>query len=392
LAAQQLAELATALATAQRAGNLGDVAASVNDPDTLLFFAVRSLLFSTALVADSSNWETSLPVHEINALYRHREGLHATYSEMSVLFTTTISDNANVKPGWYWFKDLTPPSLAHILTVEALSSKDMASRSKSFDMLRRAKTPLSLGTDESVWRALGEIDPDLQDAAWAYIVDVVTLTDLQEIGRSEVGAWIEQRMGWLQAWVEAGRDLDAFLPLNLNFQFISQPLRSTMLRKIPQLSNEALQTLVSGPEIEWSQAAQHESQRRNSSPSGLGLANPSGLSPASVTGSPRERETPEMRYQRLGAETSPALRNKLDWYSLDAPEAYRLLVERGDINRETVRHDLFDKFEQFRTDSLGTSRKGKRCRKSRGISAGTGRVRPDVFEFLHKRSSHGPIG
>ena len=70
--AKQLAELSDVLAPLRDAGSFSGMARSISDREMYRFWAVRSLLLSAGLVSESCGWETPIPVHEINTLYRFR--------------------------------------------------------------------------------------------------------------------------------------------------------------------------------------------------------------------------------------------------------------------------------------------------------------------------------
>jgi len=101
----QLAEFARSLAPVFESSDLNSIATAMNDAADLEFLAVRGLLLSSALVSISGSSSTLMPTHELNTLYRSRDRLRATEEEFDLLLGTILSDGADVKPGWFWFKE-----------------------------------------------------------------------------------------------------------------------------------------------------------------------------------------------------------------------------------------------------------------------------------------------
>lgn len=353
-AGRQLATLAHDLEPAFETGDLNEITAAISDADEVAFLAVRTFLLSAALVSVSGASATLLPAHELNTLYRYRDRLRATRNERHVLFKTILADDFDVKPGWYWFRDLEVEQVTIILIAIALLDDETTARERSFEILRRAHVPIF---PPELQRELREIPSGLRDVAWAYLVDLTTPEDLKVLREWATGTWLESRVQWLQAWTETGRDLDAFLAKIPDPQLIPEPMKQSIRASIAQLADASLQALRSMPILDLSEAAAAELRRRGapiskdeSAPDLTGK-----LLAAFLEGSPNEpnsevRETDDERYERLNRENSDGLRNSLNWYSVDSATNYQLLVERGEIARDIARKDLLDRFRRIRDE------------------------------------------
>ncbi|MGO9094598.1 MAG: DUF4062 domain-containing protein [Bryobacteraceae bacterium] len=359
MAGRQLAELTHSLIPAFETGDLRDIAAAIGDPREVTFLAVRSLLFSAALVAVSESSDTPLPVHELNTLYRHRDRLLATDNELYILLRTVLADSFDVKPGWYWFRNHEPPATTGALVAIALLDNEATARARSFEILRHAQVPVSPSVRDPVLvRGLMEIPSNVRDAAWAYLVDVIKPEDLDAVRESADGTWLEPRLDWLLAWTESNRNLDRFLPHIPDPQLIPDQMKQSILAGISDLADASLEALKSMPVPGLSEAAVAELRARGTL--GEGGRTPTvrrhGLTLASsfrgFLGSSSEAgATDEDEYDRLSRENTDSIRNSLDWYQLAGPAAYQLLVERGEIAKEIARKDLTERFQRIRDES-----------------------------------------
>src|ERR1017187_10116957 len=361
-AGDQVATLARFLEPAFETGDLSEVTGALNDEREAAFLAVRSVLLSAALVAASGTSATALPIHELNTLYRYRGRLRATSHELSVLLRSILADDLDLKPGWYWFRDYEVEEVEGILISTALFGDDTEARARSFDILRRAQVAISTRVrNEFLERSLREIPSNLRDAAWAYLVDTSAPEDLKLLRDWATGTWLEPRVQWLQAWTDAGRDLDNFLPRVPDPQLIPEPMKQSMRASISLLADESLRAIISLPVFDLSEAAAAELASRKAPvdkdrrPPGMRLVGrslaSSLLAAARVPGS-EAGDPDEERYERLPGENSDTLRASLDWYTPDGWTSYQLLVERGEISREVVRKDLADRFQRIHDDSF----------------------------------------
>ncbi len=355
-AASQLAELSDVLSPLRDTGTFSAMARSIPERETYRFWAVRSLLLSAGLVSESCSWGTPIPVHELNTLYRFRARIQASDTEKSVLLATILADGTNVKPGWFWFRDWTPAAVSSLLAIEAMFGNDVNSQRKSFEILRRAKTPLRSIDGASLILDINWIAPEVEDAAWAYLVDAASIADLGALSASELAPWLGSRIEWLQNWIHDQRELDAFLPRGLDFQLMPEPIKQQVIERIPSLSTDSLQALEFCPDLRLSSPAtlevKHRAEAKGKLSTDLREPQTAGklMSLSSTFGEVESAE--EEPYERLRQMQSSDLRRQLFWYDLDSPTAYRLLIERGEVARQDARSNLLNRFESFRKDSL----------------------------------------
>jgi len=358
MAGGQIAELARSLAPAFETGDLSDITTVLGDAKEVTFLAVRSVLLSAALVAESGSSEMSLPIHELNTLYRYRDRLRATERETYVLFKALLAEDTDLRPGWFWFRNDEPDSITKDLFLVALFEHDKTIRVKAFEILRRTQVSIfERGlSSETLQRALGSVSPDLREAAWAYLVDVAKPADVKGLRELTKNTWLEERIAWLQAWTES-RDLDQFLSTVPDPQFIPEPMKELILTKLSQLSEKSLHVLGSLPIVDLREAAFAE-LRASGVPAGgdAGTSGPAGqllllAAPNYAGGGSEPTETDEEKYARLSREDSESLQRSLNWYDIGAHINYQLLIERGEISREVVRGDLTDRFHRLRNES-----------------------------------------
>jgi hypothetical protein len=354
-AGDQLATLAQSLAPAFASGDLDEVTKALNNPDETAFLAVRALLLSLALVAASGTSASKMPTHELNTLYRYRERLRATDDELYLVFRTILTDESDVSPGWFWFSTFSARAITLRLLRIIHYDDDSGARAASFSVLRNAGIPIFPEFHESfLMETVPSLPAEVHDAAWAYLLDVVTAEDMKALGDAR-GTWLESRVSWLKTWLDAGRDLDQFLPKSPDPQLLSEPMKQLIAGSITRLSDASLGALSSMPLTELSDQAADEiakrgitarqagprlRRRRNSLESLL-------FSRPFDEGTKRE-ETDEERYDRLSRQTSDDLKRILDWYTLDGRTTYQLLAERGEISREIVRADIDNGFQRIR--------------------------------------------
>jgi hypothetical protein len=351
----QIAEFAQALRPAF-AGDLQEVAVALSDWDQFAFLAVRSVLLSAALVTASGTAGTLLPVHELNTLYRYREKLEATGSEIHVLFRSLLGDSLDLRPGWFWLRDYDFEAVTANLMVEALTGNDPASRARSFEILRHARSSIFTVRDDILERSLREIPAELYEAAWAHLVDVATAEDLSHLRAWALGTWLEPRIEWLEAFIESGRELDTFLARGPDPLLFPEYLQETIIDQVSHLSERTLQVLSTTPAARLSDAAKAEATRRVAWTE-FGQAKKHGsLEPFAahrvhdLQVAPNS-EADEQTYERLREKETGEIEGVLDWYAPDGAEAYRILAERGKIPREIVRQDLLSGFARVRDES-----------------------------------------
>jgi len=245
-----------------------------------------------------------------------------------------------------------------------------AAREKSFEILRLARVPIpEYARDPLLKSVLPKVPLQLRDAAWAYLVDVATTEDVRVLRESAHGTWLESRLDWLEAWLGTGRSLGKFLQKVPDPQLIPEPMRRSIIAGIDQLPAVSLDALWSMPVPALQDAAAKElrsrglpvGEVRRVTPGPMRVAPPSaslGLGqftqlpgPAPSVSAGGSTGTDEARYERLGQTGNADLTGSLNWYNLDGPPSYRLLVERGHIPREVVHRDLSEQFKRIHEES-----------------------------------------
>jgi hypothetical protein len=352
-AGRQIATLVNALEPSFKDGDLSKVFANPDDGNENAFWAVRSALLSAALLARTGSAGEPIGTHELNTLYKYRERLRPTRRELSVLFESFLRDESDVKPGWYWFRTR---NIARQLTITAMIGHDPDARKVAFRLLRQTKIVDPEFRDDFIRAVLPDITADVQDEAWDYLAAIATPDDIDVLRVEAADTWLAPRLSWLASWVSSGRSLDLFLRTSPDPQLIPNSMNKAIANSISQLSDDTLAALSSMPLGSISQSASTELNVRTK-PSATRTAREPRRSGLSFGLAALERvgqgESDEQVYARLSLLDSSMLNKLIDWYSNEGPIAYRLLAERGDISRDTVRADLSQGFERVLRDSEG---------------------------------------
>lgn len=104
-------------------------------PDALDFWKrTRLFLFASALFSDSHIGET-FGAHEINLAYRKRKEWALSKAEFQFLVRSIVNDGYDVKPGWYWLKNIPEETVDQIYVSLAINDQNAAVRAKAFSLL-----------------------------------------------------------------------------------------------------------------------------------------------------------------------------------------------------------------------------------------------------------------
>jgi hypothetical protein len=87
------------------------------------FLVARLFLLSTTLMAHRYT-SAVLGTHEINLLYKHRQKLDMTTTEQYQVLRSFLSNNADVQPGWFWFRQMPDDQIGNSLFL--LAARDTA--------------------------------------------------------------------------------------------------------------------------------------------------------------------------------------------------------------------------------------------------------------------------
>lgn len=362
-AAADLAEFSRLLRPALDTGDLKTITETVSDGDDFAFLAVRGALLAAALVSVSGTSTPLLATHEVNTLFRYKERLHATGDELDVLFRTILGSRSDTEPGWYWFRDLDQGRVIGWLFKTILYDPDNRIRESGLNLVTEVKWPIPSNEEfrTALFHSLLNAPAALHDAAWKYLVALVTSAHLEELKRLASGTWLESRVTWLEEWLSSGRLLEAFLQKRPDPQLIPAALRSEISRELPQFCDDSLQLVAAMRLSTISSEAADELSRRGIALSDEAQAQLTAFSQSlaglmmgrwnSPTAAGDAVESDEARRARLISLSSDVLRPLVSWYRLDGRVAYAILLERGDLDVSTVRTDLATKFQRLQDES-----------------------------------------
>ena len=397
---KQLKELSGSLSKAFETGSQVFFA---NDGSLLSEFEViRLFLLTSTLIARRHTGEV-LGTHEINLLYKHRKQLETASSETHQLFRTIVEDSADVKPGWYWFRDVTGEKIAYVLV--SIADRDSSDRAKVRALELLTASQASIPRD--LWPALPFYDDSamVQEHAFDYVgaigdetalefleriadPDDPKLTSLTKDARLQILARLDPN-GALAEVFESGEylsndqlktiltrisDVDeqyllkgTISPMELMRKASLQELirrgnlsthLAEQLTNDPSLSVRAIafQSLAAQGallDLETVRKALSADQGSTNAGKSLGLA-------ALLSGQTKE-DLPDIdsivvTYYRT--QSTETLLSSVDWYSLNGHLAYEALaLDRFDVISNDLRSDLANGFERVRTESLKRAEK-----------------------------------
>lgn len=174
-ATMQRTKAVKALMTSLAAGKFGFDEAASGSPRE--FDVARLFLSAKALFALRCSRE-SLTSHEANYLYLHREALRLDSWESELLLDALLGSNADIVPGWYWFRSLTLEHATKLLWGSALESPTERVRKNAISLLQKAR----VDTGKSGWERENLFEAVLRDSPG---VQTAFFTYLLKVGRSE---------------------------------------------------------------------------------------------------------------------------------------------------------------------------------------------------------------
>lgn len=153
-----------------------------DDTGVLAEFEVARLSLLVSTLLSRRHTSEVMDTHHINLLYKHRRELDTTYEEKSQLFRTIIEDPSQVKPGWYWFRNISEDALPTTLLSFAHHGWSEAVTIRALELLTSTQSMIP----KELWPALPLFDDSLRvrQKAFEYVGAVgndATLTFLQKI-------------------------------------------------------------------------------------------------------------------------------------------------------------------------------------------------------------------
>ncbi len=130
---EQLENLSASIASAVKSGQLEfsiDEAKFLSEFDIARLYLLATTWIGRRYTADF------LATHEVNLLYKYRRELEATSDEEFELFRTILHDEANVAPGWFWFRELPLNVLSGTLFSIVTSDRDRNLRARALQVMR----------------------------------------------------------------------------------------------------------------------------------------------------------------------------------------------------------------------------------------------------------------
>jgi len=121
-------QLATLLQRTLDSVNKGSMDLVKGAPEVGETDATRLYLASASLAKNRHTLET-LSVHDINLAYKHRKEIAPTERERHLLERTLLGTDADVVPGWYWFKDMTEQDVKwQLLSLSLVDGNEAVAR------------------------------------------------------------------------------------------------------------------------------------------------------------------------------------------------------------------------------------------------------------------------
>lgn len=324
----------------------------------------------------------------INTLFKYREELDSAPRELYQLMRSLVGDPNNVRPGWYWFKDLARDAVEHDLSFIALSDDNEHVRSRALDLITALGIrphPRWIEPEDFVDVALRDEAQTVRKATLEYLKTHGTPDDLKRIqpmsatGDSTLRDQIGNTRLLILARHEPGK---SFAELIDNQPSQVQVILGEIEKKSPELSSETLTKTLEHKHSGIRELAVRELSRRkeldDEKVTEL-LKDPSEKIREycfrSLIGRGREfgaeelRETfqkgkvnllgrPGVDVQSLIIEMYKSfpfdrLSETIDWFSVDGPPAYQALALYHFAAVENrIRTDLEGKFQDIKRLSL----------------------------------------
>lgn len=182
-----------------------------------------------------------LESHEINKLYKYREQLEMTADERLQLFRALIADRSDIKPGWFWFPEISPYAVeGRLLNLIARDSSEEV-KVNSLRILTAARITIP----NDLWSILPLLDESflLRGAAYEYLSSLsdpdllVFLDDLIEHEKPDIA---EEAYAAKTKILLRSNPTEAFDGILKRFPYIPNDLMTLMIMAASQISDESL--------------------------------------------------------------------------------------------------------------------------------------------------------
>jgi len=340
---------------------------------------------------------TLLSSHEINLLYQYKEQVQLTESEKGLIFRSLVADSDDILPGWYWFRDLELISVEVTLFWWATRDGDDAVREGAVKILKSVNIPRSAGVFngfDSVSTILRDSSALVRRAGLAYLASTGTMEDIPSIesALTDNDSSVRDEAHHAKLSIIArNAPNDAFSILldpiqdtpnetvkaivgeiggrstELRRELLEQALRhsdATMrtfavkeLSRREQLSREVASPLLQDSSVEVRELCYKEFIRQGET------FDPYQVRQAFADQARRGRtiltfglfsrvDVDELVLMLYRSFTSDRLLEKIDWYSIDGPVAYKALaLDHFPLISDRIRMDLDDRFASIRESS-----------------------------------------
>jgi hypothetical protein len=332
-------------------------------------------------------------------LYKHREELETASSETHQLFRTIVEDSADVKPGWYWFRDITEEKVQDALVSVACRDSTDRARMRSLDLLTasRISIPQDLWPDLPFYddsvrvreRALDYVGAMGDETALAFLERIADpddpkLTSLIKYARLQILTRLDPNRAFSEVIAndtnisdDELRPLLARLPVvdeQLLISGTKSPIESTRRASLDELLGrgslstqlaeeftkdpslavraiafQGLATRGALPDLETVRQALKETDDEGSSKL-LGTASLVALMGGRTSETVPDVDSIALAFYR--PQSTESLLSAVDWFSSDGRLAYETLArDRFDEISAELRSDLADGFKRIKDKS-----------------------------------------
>lgn len=382
------AQLGEALKVVTESLEAGHLDYGSEDQKELKGFQIARLDLTIATLIYRYYDDELLSPRSINVLFKYREELESAPRELYQLMRSLVGGLYDVRPGWYWFRNLTPEEVEDNLSITALLDDDEHVRNRALDLITALGIrphPRWIEGEDFVDVALRDKAQIVRKATLEYLKAHGTPDDLKRIqpmgatGDSALRDQVGNTRLLILARHEPGK---AFAELIDNQPSQVQVILGEIGKKSHELNSETLMKSLEHKHSGIRELAVRELSRRkeldDKKVTEL-LKDPSEeireYCYRLLIGRGREFSTEELReaFQKgkvslLGSpavdvesliiemyKSIPAagLSEAIDWYSIDGPLAYKALaLYRFAAVENQIRTDLEDKFQVIKRQSL----------------------------------------
>jgi hypothetical protein len=339
--------------------------------------AIRVFLFGSSTVSWRHTGEV-LGTHDQNLVYKHGRDFHVVIDEATLLIRGVLSDSSDLIPGWVWLQGFTAEGLRYF----ARRDREPMVRRGALRLLADAVIQLegSEARAEFFGAAFADDDIDTVREALRYFAAIGAPDDLSLLDAiSDVRLRGDVQFALVVVRIRSG-ELETAIAGVMESEGVTKPTVEMFEAHAALLSVDQLLRLVRHPDAKLRLASTRELVKRSELSAEIsrelvqdksadlrreGLAMLIALGESVDAQEVRDafkdslfaaRHTRDLILRAFERKTIEELQELVDWYSVDADEAYEALARKSPDALATMREDLRTDFSRIKRLSLDAFR------------------------------------